>query len=201
MSLNNNNIEVPIVDTDIWVFLVMSGYYKRLIKYYGYLQFSDVVEKEIMRWEKSSDDSKEIAMNFQTLKYEGKLKVILFENFDILEQKSINHQLNEYGLKAVNIQEKNKGEFTSLLYALHKGIEKFKTNDRKFVSEISEDNYEYINIINWDKILDKYSVNPKEKFETRKLITNKEIKMNNNKQEYKKQNQDPRWDKLKLLIG
>lgn len=103
MSLNNNNIEVPIVDTDIWVFLVMSGYYKRLIKYYGYLQFSDVVEKEIMRWKKSSDDSKEIAMNFQTLKYEGKLKVILFENFDILEQKSINHQLNEYGLKAVNI--------------------------------------------------------------------------------------------------
>lgn len=201
MSLNNNNIEVPIVDTDIWVFLVMSGYYKRLIKYYGYLQFSDVVEKEIMRWKKSSDDSKEIAMNFQTLKYEGKLKVILFENFDILEQKSINHQLNEYGLKAVNIQEKNKGEFTSLLYALYKGIEKFKTNDRKFVSEISEDNYEYINIINWDKILDKYSVNPKEKFETRKLITNKEIKMNNNKQEYKKQNQDPRWDKLKLLIG
>lgn len=108
MSLNNNNIEVPIVDTDIWVFLVMSGYYKRLIKYYGYLQFSDVVEKEIMRWKKSSDDSKEIAMNFQTLKYEGKLKVILFENFDILEQKSINHQLNEYGLKAVNIQEKTR---------------------------------------------------------------------------------------------
>lgn len=88
-----------------------------------------------------------------------------------------------------------------MLYALHKGIEKFKTNDHKFVSEISEDNYEYINIINWDKILDKYNVNPKEKFETRKLITNKEIKMNNNKQEYKKQNQDPRWDKLKLLIG
>lgn len=199
--MRHNNIATPIVDTDIWVFLVMSGYYKRLIKYYGYLQFSDVVEKEIMRWGKSSDKSKEIAMNFQTLKEAGKLKVILFENFEILEQKSINHQLNEYGLKAVFIQEKNKGEFTSLLYALHKGIEKFKTNDRKFVSEISEDNYEDINIINWEEILDKYSVNPKEKFEISKLITSKEIKMNNNKQEYKKQNQDPRWDKLKLLIG
>ncbi|WP_432717433.1 hypothetical protein AAA448_00775 [Staphylococcus equorum] len=88
-----------------------------------------------------------------------------------------------------------------MLYELHKGIEKFKTNDRKFVSEISEDNYEDINIINWDEILDKYSVNPKEKFEIRKLITSKEIKMNNNKQEYKKQNQDPKRDKLKLLIG
>ncbi|MGX5791737.1 hypothetical protein ACWKSJ_11990 [Staphylococcus equorum] len=197
--MRHNNITTPIVDTDIWVFLVMSGYYKRLIKYYGYLQFSDVVEKEIMRWGKSSDKSKEIAMNFQKLKEAGKLKVILFENFEILEQKSINHQLNEYGLKAVCIQEKNKGEFTSLLYALHKGIEKFKTNDRKFVSEISEDNYEDINIINWDEILDKYSVNPKEKFETSKLITSKEIKMSNNKQEYKKQNQDPRWDKLKMF--
>ena len=83
--MRHNNIATPIVDTDIWVFLVMSGYYKRLIKYYGYLQFSDVVEKEIMRWGKSSDKSKEIAMNFQTLKEAGKLKVILFENFEIFE--------------------------------------------------------------------------------------------------------------------
>lgn len=103
-----NNINAPIVDTDIWVFLIMSGFYKRLIKYYGFLQFSDVVEKEIMRWSSNKEELKEIASTFKKLKDEHKIKVILFDDFENLEQKSINHQLNEYGLREVRIIEKTK---------------------------------------------------------------------------------------------
>ncbi|MEB7998456.1 hypothetical protein [Staphylococcus saprophyticus] len=196
-----NNINAPIVDTDIWVFLIMSGFYKRLIEYYGFLQFSDVVEKEIMRWSSNKEELKEIALTFKKLKDEHKIKVILFDDFENLEQKSINHQLNEYGLREVRIIEKNKGEFTSLLYALHKGIGKFKTNDRKFVTEISEDNYDDITIINWDEMLSKYCVSFKEKIEVQKLIANKETKMKKQRETYQKEQRDPRWDKLEKLVG
>lgn len=199
--MSNLNINPPIVDTDVWVFLTMSGFYKRLIDYYGYLQFSDVVEKEIMRWQSNEGNSKDIALNFQNLKKKNKVRIIIFDDFEKNEQQSINHQLNEYGLKEVRIREKNKGEFTSLLYALHKGIQRFKTNDRKFVTEIGETMQDDITIINWDEIIEKYSVSLKEKNEIRKLIKIKEIEMNKQKKLHQKQSQDPRWEKLKLLMG
>ena len=44
--MTNKGMTSPIVDTDIWVYLILSGYYERIIAYYGYLQFSDVVEKK-----------------------------------------------------------------------------------------------------------------------------------------------------------
>lgn len=66
--MNNKVITPPIVDTDIWVYLVLSDYHKRIIKYYGYLQFSDVVEKEIMNWQKNKQEFSKVASIFQDLK-------------------------------------------------------------------------------------------------------------------------------------
>lgn len=193
-----NNIKPPIVDTDIWVNLSLSGYYQRIIKYYGYLQFSDVVEKEIMKWQKNKTEFSNIAIIFKELKSRNNIRVIEFESFDLLTQSSINHSLSEYGLKEVGIIEKNKGEFTSLLYALHKDIHRFKTNDRKFKEYIENSIEEDFTFINWNGILDKYSTNFKEKLEIQKLVNNKQVKMNHQNKLYK---QDPRWDKLKKYIN
>lgn len=198
--MTNTKNDFPLVDTDIWVFLIMSGFYKRVIKNNGYLFFADVVEKEIMKWKSNKNKFEEIASIFKELKKQGKLSVIYFDEFDNLEKQSINHQLSEYGLKNVGFAEKNKGEFVSLLYGLHKSINRFKTNDRKFLTEIEDNTQNEIEIINWDIVLDKYSVSLKEKSEIKKVIFNQEIKMSKQQEKYKAENQDPRWEKLKLLI-
>lgn len=190
----------PIVDTDIWVYLTLSGYYKRIIDYYGYLQFSDVVEQEIMNWQKNSEEFSTIAKTFERLKMTQSVRVIYFENFDTFTQASINHTLSEYGLKEVGIIEKNKGEFTSLLYALHTDTHRFKTNDRKFKETIEGHIDETFTFVNWINILDNYSTNFKEKLETQKLVDRKQLKMKQQNEAHKHTKQDPRWDKLKQLI-
>ena len=196
--MKHNVITPPIVDTDIWVYLILSGYYKRIIEYYGYLQFSDVVEREIMNWQKNKQEFSEIANKFSELKAKGNVKII---QFDSLDQASINHTLSEFGLKEVGILEKNKGEFTSLLYALHKDIHRFKTNDRKFKVEVEDFIDEDFTFVNWTNILDNYSKSFNEKIQSKKLVDSKQLKMKQQNETYKKEKQDPRWDKLKELMG
>lgn len=198
--MKHNVITPPIVDTDIWVYLILSGYYKRIIEYYGYLQFSDVVEREIMNWQKNKQEFSEIAHKFSELKAKGNVKIIQFDSFDSLDQASINHTLSEFGLKEVGILEKNKGEFTSLLYALHKDIHRFKTNDRKFKVEVEDFIDEDFTFVNWTNILDNYSKSFNEKIQSKKLVDSKQLKMKQQNETYKKEKQDPRWDKLKELI-
>ncbi|MEX3458839.1 hypothetical protein [Staphylococcus hominis] len=199
--MKHNVITPPIVDTDIWVYLILSGYYKRIIEYYGYLQFSDVVEREIMNWQKNKQEFSEIAHKFSELKAKGNVKIIQFDSFDSLDQASINHTLSEFGLKEVGILEKNKGEFTSLLYALHKDIHRFKTNDRKFKVEVEDFIGEDFTFVNWTNILDNYSKSFNEKIQSKKLVDSKQLKMKQQNETYKKEKQDPRWDKLKELMG
>lgn len=199
--MKHNVITPPIVDTDIWVYLILSGYYKRIIEYYGYLQFSDVVEREIMNWQKNTQEFSEIANKFSELKAKGNVKIIQFDSFDSLDQASINHTLSEFGLKEVGILEKNKGEFTSLLYALHKDIHRFKTNDRKFKVEVEDFIDEDFTFVNWTNILDNYSKSFNEKIQSKKLVDSKQLKMKQQNETYKKEKQDPRWDKLKELMG
>lgn len=201
LMMPKNSVEVPIVDTDMWVYLILSGYDKRILEYYGSIQFSDVVEKEIMHWMNNEGEYKRIATQFVILKNSKKLKILSINDFEKIEQFSINHQLNEYGLQETHISEKNKGEFTSLLYALHKGIKRFKTNDRKFASELDEQIQQEITIVNWDDILENYSKSLKEKSEIQKIVTNKQTKMKKQKEDYQKQNCDVRWEKLKSLVG
>lgn len=201
LIMKHNVITPPIVDTDIWVYLILSGYYKRIIEYYGYLQFSDVVEREIMNWQKNKQEFSEIAHKFSELKAKGNVKIIQFDSFDRLDQASINHTLSEFGLKEVGILEKNKGEFTSLLYALHKDIHRFKTNDRKFKVEVEDFIGEDFTFVNWTNILDNYSKSFNEKIQSKKLVDSKQLKMKQQNETYKKEKQDPRWDKLKELMG
>ena len=199
--MKHNVITPPIVDTDIWVYLILSGYYKRIIEYYGYLQFSDVVEREIMNWQKNKQEFSEIAHKFSELKAKENVKIIQFDSFDSLDQASINHTLSEFGLKEVGILEKNKGEFTSLLYALHKDIHRFKTNDRKFKVEVEDFIDEDFTFVNWTNILDNYSKSFNEKIQSKKSVDSKQLKMKQQNETYKKEKQDPRWDKLKELMG
>lgn len=184
----------PIVDTDIWVFLVLSGFYKRLIKYYGRLNFSDTVEQEIMKWQGNIGNSRQVAAAFKEMKAADKVAVIHFEDFTYREQLAIQHQLSEYGLKHVKTAEKNKGEFVTYLYALNKGIKRMKTNDRGFAATVGPQSQ--LTLVNWEDILDNYSNSPKEKTEARKVVMHKEEKM---KKESPAQ-QDPRWEKLRGLL-
>lgn len=198
--MHDNIMIPPIVDTDIWVYLVLSDYQKRIIDYYGYLQFSDVVEKEIMAWKKHTKEFSKIANLFQELKEKNYVRIIRFDDFDALSQATINHTLSEYNLKSVDILEKNKGEFTSLLYALYKDIQRFKTNDRKFKEEIQESLDEDFVMVNWNDILDKYSKSFKEKLETQRQVDAKQKKMNKQNEEHKQKQQDPRWEKLRRFV-
>ncbi|MEX5652330.1 MULTISPECIES: hypothetical protein [unclassified Staphylococcus] len=198
--MNNKLITPPIVDTDIWVYLVLSDYHKRIIKYYGYLFFSDVVEREIMGWKKNSPEFSKIANLFQELKGKNYVKIIRFGDFDELSQATINHTLSEYDLQSVEVLEKNKGEFTSLLYALYKDIHRFKTNDRNFKEQIQESIDDDFTFVNWNDILDNYSNSFKEKLETQKRVDTKQQKMKKQNEEHKQKNQDPRWEKLKNFL-
>ncbi|WP_414044948.1 hypothetical protein [Macrococcus equi] len=184
-----------IVDTDIWVFLVLSNFYDRVIRYHGKLYFSDVVEREIMKWQGNIGNSKKIAQRFEHLKNKNQLVVISIEDFSTLERMSIDHQLSEYGLKTVQIAEKNKGEFVSFLYAMHKDIHKMKTNDRKFADEIKHTLYT-IEIEHWVDILEKHANSPKEKQDAMNKIKTLEDKM---KKEHPS-NVDPRWEKLRGFV-
>jgi len=89
----------PIFDTDIWVFLIHSGFDQRLMQRYGFLIVSDVVEKDILKWNRNSGDSKAIAVKYDKYKQEDKIHVIEYDSFDALEQAVINHQLEDYGLQ------------------------------------------------------------------------------------------------------
>lgn len=184
-----------IVDTDIWVYLVLSNFYERVIRYHGKLYFSDVVEREIMKWQGNIGNSKKIAQMFEQLKKKNQLVVISIDDFGTLERMSIDHQLSEYGLKRVHIAEKNKGEFVSFLYAMHKDIHKMKTNDRKFVEEIKGAHYE-IEIEHWLDLLDVHANSPKEKQDAMNKVKMLEVKM---KKEHPS-NVDPRWEKLKKFV-
>ncbi|MEB7811333.1 hypothetical protein [Staphylococcus xylosus] len=199
--MSNKLITPPIVDTDIWVYLTLSDYYKRIIKYYGYLYFSDVVEREIMGWKKNSAEFSKVANLFQELKEKNNVKIIQFADFDELSQATINHTLSEYDLQSVDVLEKNKGEFTSLLYALYKDIHRFKTNDRNFKEHIQESIDDDFTFVNWNDILDNYSKSFKEKLEIQKRVDIKQQKMKEQKEEYKKNNQDPRWEKLRNFLA
>lgn len=108
--------------------------------------------------------------------------------------------MNEYGLKEVNVVEKNKGEFASLLYALHKRITKFKTNDRNFKKEIGTEIQNEIMIINWEDVLEEFSKTTREKYELQQLLNKKEKIMKQQKIAYKRIKQDPRWEKLLMLV-
>ncbi|MGK0576043.1 hypothetical protein [Macrococcus capreoli] len=184
-----------IVDTDIWVFLVLSNFYNRVIQYHGKLYFSDVVEREIMKWQTNIGHSKKIAQRFEELKRKKQIVVISIEEFSKLERLSIDHQLSEYGLKSVQFAEKNKGEFVSFIYAMYKGIHKMKTNDRKFATEIKHSAY-VIDIEHWDALLDLHAHSLKEKQDAMNKIKSLEAKM---KKEHPS-NVDPRWEKLKGFV-
>lgn len=197
--MSRTSVMIPILDTDIWVFLIQSGFEKRLLKRYGYIFVSDVVEQEILKWERNNGQSKSIAEKYKSYKSEEKIRVINFDSFSDQDQLLINHQLNDYGLRNVEVIEKNKGEFVSMIYALYKSLKTFKTNDRNFVKEIDCSIQEKLNIINWDQLLDKYSNSIKEKAEAKKVTENKQNKMK--LENTKNINSDPRWDVLKSLVG
>lgn len=195
--MSDKNYTQPIVDTDIWFFLIQSGFEKRLIERYGFIFVSDIVEKEILKWKNNKGRSKEIALKFLDYKEMSKVKVLYQHSFTKLEQDIINHQLADYGLQNISTMEKNKGEFVSFFYALHLSLQIFKTNDRHFRNEVEKIIQNKIRITNWEELLDKYSMSIKEKAEAIKVTHYKQKKM----QSEKLKNQDPRWDALKALVG
>ena len=93
--MTNKGMTPPIVDTDIWVYLILSGYYERIIAYYGYLQFSDVVEKEILKWQSNTQEFSNVARVFKNLKDHMMSELYILTNLmHCHKQASITHLVN-----------------------------------------------------------------------------------------------------------
>lgn len=187
----------PICDTDMWVYLCLSDYCNRIFDYYGKLVFADVVEQEILQWENKNEKYKHIARMFKKYKADGLAIVIQHEvhispeDMEYLEQ-SLKDLDFKYGLKS-DLQEKNKGEFVSALYADHFGITIMKTNDGAFrEGGKGREEFPDLKIMNWYDVVEEFGYDQNEKIRIRKLVEEEEVKMGYfyTKQKSEKKKQD-----------
>ncbi|MBO0588413.1 hypothetical protein [Sporosarcina sp. E16_8] len=173
--MNENFLEYPICDTDIWVCLCLSEFHHRVIKNHGKLVFADVVEQEIVKWEDGVGKYRFISTIFREYKKEGQILVINHEDhLSLGERKVLERTLKElrfsHGLRNVP-HEKDKGEFVSALYADHFSIPFMKTNDNSF-QEGGRGKKEFpdLEIKNWYDIVEEHGYDQEERIRVRKLV-------------------------------
>lgn len=186
----------PICDTDMWVYLYLSDFLGRVIQKYRKLVFADVVEKEILAWEKNNDKYKNIAIFFKQCKKDGLVLVIQHEvhieeeDRDFLEQTLRDLHFTN-GLKN-DPKEANKGEFVSALYADHFEIPFMKSNDNAFQEggrgKIA---FPELKVKNWYDIVEEFATSQDEKIRIRKIVDQEQRQMTyhfeRQKEEKKKQ--------------
>jgi hypothetical protein len=137
--VKHNGIELsnyPICDTDIWVDIVLAKEEDLFFERYGCVLFSDVVEKEILRFG-NSKSSELISKKFIEYKCDGKVIVIKHSDIDEENRMLLEKQLFDtnfqfaYGL-ADTPHEKDKGEIVSAIYAEFFDIPFLISNDGTF---------------------------------------------------------------------
>lgn len=127
----------PICDTDIWVKISLGGIHKELFKKHEKIIVADVVEGEILNWNRYDDSKfKFIAEQFLHYKNNGDIYVINHEE-DISKEdrRFLERQLYDLGFENDfnnNPSESDKGEFVSAIYADYFGISLMKSNDGAF---------------------------------------------------------------------
>lgn len=128
--------EYPICDTDIWIDAILAKLDAALIEKYHKIIVADVVEKEIMYFEKS-DYFKIIAERYSHYKQSGTIITINHSDINAEDRKLLEKQLIDCdsrfktGLKD-RPHEKHKGEIVSAIYAEHFELPFLKSNDGAF---------------------------------------------------------------------
>ncbi|TMN22609.1 hypothetical protein [Lentibacillus cibarius] len=194
--MSPNFSKFPICDADMWVYLYLSDFLGRVLQKHEKIVFADVVEQEILAWERNNNKDKNIATFFRQCKNNGDLLVIQHElHIDIDDRDFLEQALKELsftnGLEN-NPKEKNKGEFVSALYADHFEMPFMKTNDNAF-QEGGKGRSEFpeLKIKNWYDIVEEFAINQDEKIRIRKIVDKEQKRMNRQyeklKEEDKKQ--------------
>ncbi|HFJ9482170.1 hypothetical protein [Bacillus thuringiensis] len=196
--MNLDYTKYPICDTDMWVYIYLSDFSNRIFQKYKKLIFADVVEQEILAWEKNNEKYKDIALYFKKCKQDGLVIVIQHEiHIEVDDRQFLEQALLDlnfkYGLKN-SPKEKNKGEFVSALYADYFEIPFMKTNDNAF-QENGEGKKEFpdLEIKNWYDVVEEFAIDHNEKIRIRKLVEQEQQKM---KDHYEKQKEEKKKEDL-----
>lgn len=131
----NEFSKYPICDTDIWINLCLGGLLNEVFKLHKKIIVADVVEGEILNWQKSKK-YRFIADEFQKYKSNGYILVIVHDKHIPEPSRKILERML-YDLKFQNDfknnpPEDNKGEFASAIYADYFQIPFMKSNDNAF---------------------------------------------------------------------
>jgi len=174
--------EYPICDTDMWVNICLGDLASRIFEKYGKIVFADVVEKEILEWEKNEKFAW-IASYFRRCKEDGLITVIYHdEHLDEEEREFLEGILRDlnfkYGFRD-QPHEKNKGEFVSAIYADHFGLPFMKTNDGAFQEGgDGKKDFPDLKIKNWYDIVEEFAVDFDEKVQIRNQVAEARKRMN-----------------------
>lgn len=129
--------QYPICDTDIWVKISLGNLYEKLFNKYKIILVADVVEGEILMWNRNPNSKfKFIAEKYLYYKEIGKIRVINHEeDIPIEDRRLLEQQLYDFDFENDfnnRPKEDNKGEFVSAIYADYFGISLMKSNDHEF---------------------------------------------------------------------
>ncbi|MCT2342648.1 hypothetical protein M4D71_00750 [Niallia taxi] len=192
----------PICDADIWVNICLGDFSNRIFDKHEKLIFADVVEKEILKWDKSGSFSF-IADFFKTCKSEGLIHVIQHDvHIDDEDRPVLEQMLFDLDFKfGFDKNEQHKGEFVSAIYADHFNLPFMKTNDGAF-QEGGKGKAEFVDleIKNWYSVVDEYAYDHDEKIRVRAKVSQERIRMNSHKQKYEESKAEAdKQNMLKLL--
>ncbi|WP_404467054.1 hypothetical protein [Planococcus rifietoensis] len=180
--------QYPICDTDIWVKICLVDYCDVIFAKYPKIFFSDVVEKEILKWDRHTGKYRKVAENFEKHRDAGNIVVIHFtEVFSDEEQLMMENEIYGLDFKYSILSgkgETDKGEFVSALYAFYLKIPFMKTDDSIF-DEGRKGNKEFpdLKIKKWYEIMDDLCSSQDEKMRVRRLLEMEKQKMDQDYEE------------------
>jgi hypothetical protein len=149
-----------IFDTNIWVNICIGNVLDRYLKHYGKLYVCEQVENEVAKWGTNGERYAFISGNFEKAKTDSGIEVLYLTDFEPLTQRIVKLQLQQYSFTAIDNSEKtipDLGEYASAVYAAHKGIINFHSDDKKFCQKCNEQNlFEGLNILLLNEVLDTF---------------------------------------------
>lgn len=208
MSDTNNFSMYPICDTDIWVNISLGKMWSELFARYNKIIIADVVEGEILKWNRTNSKFSFIAEKYMEYKEKGNILVINHDQDILKEDRGIlERQLYELGSEndfKNRPPENRKGEFVSAIYADYFMIPLMKRNDNDF-QEGGRGKIAFpdLEVKNWYYTIEELISDPKMRINIRRNVDNESRKMSTEKEAFKvrisKNEQDSISDMLKKL--
>ncbi len=173
----------PICDTDIWVKICLGQICDKLFAYHKKIIVADVVQGEILKWDRTNSKFSFIAGNYKHYRKIGNILVIN-HSYDIYEEDRMILERQLYDLGFENDfnnkpPESNKGEFVSAIYADYFGIPFMKSDDGIFsIGEKGQSSFPNLKIKNWNTTVHELIQNDIERIKVTKLASEQNLKMN-----------------------